>query len=81
MCGAIESDSVTLKAVDVTMDEATNIAALCLEMTAVDVTAAGSPARLAEIAPKEALHSGWAVDLLTGWDLKDEEDRVGLCFP
>ena len=52
MCEAIASfvrETFAVKAVDVSMNDVRDIAVLCVEMTAVDITATDSPVRFAEV--------------------------------
>ena len=69
--------SRALEETAVTLNEVTDIAKLCSDMTAVDVTSTDGPARFAEIALRKGLKPGFAVNLLAGWDLEDEDHARG----
>ena len=49
--------------------QVTDVAVLCLEMTAVDATSTDGPARFAEVALKMGLPLGFAVDMWASSDL------------
>ena len=69
MCDAITSLVRVIfdaNAMDVSLNEVPATAALCLEMTAVDINTTGDPVSFAEVA------LSFVVDMFAGWDLENE---------
>ena len=73
-------DRYRAQGVDITEEEVTAIASLCVELAAVDVMEIYSPKRFTEAAPRFGLKPGYAVDLCEQkpsggfWDLSKEAD-------
>ena len=75
MCDAITSLMRVIfdaNAMDVTLTEVPATAALCLEMTEVDINTTGDPVSFAEVALSLELKLSFVVDMFAGWDLEDE---------
>ena len=69
------TDTYRAKGVDITAAEIASVSTLLLQLGSVDVAEVFSPPRFTDAAPSLGLKPGFAVDLATGWDLKNKLDK------
>ena len=68
-------DTYRSKGLDITGTEVASVSTPLLQLGSVDVAEVFSPPRFTDAAPSLGLKPGFAVDLATGWNLRNQSDR------
>ena len=69
------TDTYRAKGVDITAAEIASVSTLLLQLSSVDVAEVFSPPLFTDAAPSLGLKPGFAVDLATGWNLRNTSDK------